>query len=636
MTLPVYIARSLPSICHNLCTTLTPPRHFERLLKLGLNFIPCPLYTPGPSTIKETSNRFKRDLYTKIFFAGQPSDWTEKQLSIRSNWTPPEQQIPLELRARTSVFTRKLNTFFKTRRVLPNLTPLQSQMLEKLKNSNEFIVLPADKNLGPCILERSTYTQLAFKNHLSDNSTYKQLSEEEATSRIAYIQGQIVSFLKDFKQVLTDPDLKYIKRSIAPDHLKDPFSYFYLLPKIHKTPWSTRPIVSCCGSITHGLARWLDQQLQPIVKKLPNYITSSLDLKQKLSQLSLDWSKVRLFTCDAISMYTNIDTDHALIVISDFLRRHPAYNDMAVEPIIKALEIVMRNNVFRFGDTFWLQISGSAMGTPPACMYATLYFAINELNFYPKFKQLVPFYFRYIDDGIGAWLIQHDEATDTAEWERFKTAFIFGNLRWTFSDKETSVDYLDLTLTVDPISGIHTRIYEKPHNLYLYIPPHSAHQPGILRSTTIGMIKRFYSLSSFQSDFVRSVISFFRRLCTRGYCPNVLRPLFREAIQRAQTTRSRHEDDTDGRIFLHLQYHPCDPPSRVIQSLFRDILLEPKDRAIRGHPLPICRNIVGAPTGINRLLVVNHRPPNLKNFLFPRKLREDINAPASSFITETP
>jgi hypothetical protein len=41
---------------------------------------------------------------------------------------------------------------------------------------------------------------------------------------------------------------------------------------------------------------------------------------------------------------------------------------VAAEAIICALEIVMRNNLFKFGDTYWLQITGTAMGTPPACM----------------------------------------------------------------------------------------------------------------------------------------------------------------------------------------------------------------------------------------------------------------------------
>jgi hypothetical protein len=536
------------------------------------------------------------------------------------------------------VFSQQLKSAYRGRKTRSNLTPFQSSLLEKLRTSEEFIVLPSDKNLGPCILERAVYTQRAFDDHLSDVDTYKQLSAGQANLRINQIHVQIESFIEDFKDSLTDLDRKYIIRSISKPHLQDPFSYFYLLPKIHKTPWKTRPIISACGSITHGIARWVDQQLQPIAKRLPHYLSSSFDLKQKLSKLSLDWSRVRLFTCDAVSMYTNIDTDHALQVISDFLRNHRLCDDIDAEPIICGLELVMRNNVFRFGDTYWLQLMGCAMGTPPACMYATIYFAINELTFYPIFKDIVPYYFRYIDDGQGAWLTHENEATDAANWERFKQAFNYGKLRWTFSERETSVNFLDLTLTVDSnecSNGIHTRIYEKPRNLYLYIPPHSAHQPGILRSMTMGMIKRFYTLCSHQTDFERTVKSFFMRLCKRGYCRNALLPLFKEAIQKSRLNHPRgEEEDNDTRILLHLQYHPCDPPSSVLQTLFRDCLLAPKDINLRGLPLPLLSNMNGNRVKIKRLLVVNHRAPNLKNLLFPRRLREAPDAPASSFTND--
>ena len=62
-------------------------------------------------------------------------------------------------------------------------------------------------------------------------------------------------------------------------------------------------------------------------------------------------------------MYTNIDTEHALKVIAIFLRTSPLCSDISAEPIISGLGIIMRNNVFRFGDTFWLQRTGTAMGT---------------------------------------------------------------------------------------------------------------------------------------------------------------------------------------------------------------------------------------------------------------------------------
>jgi hypothetical protein len=50
-------------------------------------------------------------------------------------------------------------------------------------------------------------------------------------------------------------------------------------------------------------------------------------------------------------MYTNIDTNHALSTIAFFLRTSPLCQDVAIEPLIQALEIIMRNSIFKFGDT---------------------------------------------------------------------------------------------------------------------------------------------------------------------------------------------------------------------------------------------------------------------------------------------
>jgi hypothetical protein len=55
----------------------------------------------------------------------------------------------------------------------------------------------------------------------------------------------------------------------------------------------------------------------------------------------------------------------------------------------------MTHDVFKFGDTFWVQLSGTAMGAPPAPNYATLYF--------PQHLNLL-YYGRYIDDGLGIWI----------------------------------------------------------------------------------------------------------------------------------------------------------------------------------------------------------------------------------------
>jgi hypothetical protein len=237
------------------------------------------LQTTGTAAIKKTIDRFRKDIHTKIFFAFTYNDnWpNSKRLFIRSDWAPDSALIPAELRARVSHFLRQIQNKFKQRRVRTNLTPYQQKLLANLRDSDDFIVLPTDKNLGPAIIERSEYTKRAFDDHLNDETTYHRLTSTDATDRITVITKQIQQFIENEAYSLPKDERTYLTRSLS---VKDPFAYFYLTAKVHKNPWKSRPIVSISGSITHGLGRWLDKELQPICRKLPSFISSSFDLKK--------------------------------------------------------------------------------------------------------------------------------------------------------------------------------------------------------------------------------------------------------------------------------------------------------------------------------------------------------------------
>jgi len=127
--------------------------------------------------------------------------------------------------------------------------------------------------------------------------------------------------------------------------------------KIHKQPLSTRPIISISGSPLHSLARWADHQLQPLVRSIPSFITSSYALVKKLQaqqETNPFPPTALLFTVDAVAMYTNIDTKEALDRLRSKVQPHVLY----------ALELIMKRNIFQFSDTWWLQKQGTAMGTP--------------------------------------------------------------------------------------------------------------------------------------------------------------------------------------------------------------------------------------------------------------------------------
>jgi hypothetical protein len=65
----------------------------------------------------------------------------------------------------------------------------------------------------------------------------------------------------------------------------------------------------------------------------------------------------RLFSVNAISMYSNIDTQHRIQVLTSWLRdcRDDLPQCMPVDFIIEALAKIMRRNIFQFDDTFWKQ-----------------------------------------------------------------------------------------------------------------------------------------------------------------------------------------------------------------------------------------------------------------------------------------
>lgn len=245
----------------------------------------------------------------------------------------------------------------------------------------------------------------------------------------------------------------------------------------------------------------------------------------------------RLFTSDADSMYTNIPTAPALQIISEYLVIHErefSYNAVA---LISALELVMTNNIFQFGDLVYKQLTGTAMGTPPAPPWATIFFGILEISLLRHFQQHLSclfFYKRFIDDVIGIWLCHPDPEEDSRLWTAFKTKMnSFHNMRWITSKRDNTVDFMDLTIGISN-GKIHTTLFEKKLNLYLYIPPHSAHPPGVLAGLIIGQILRFHQLCTNNDDVVLKTKQLFLHLLARGYSCGELLPLFSKGLLNAE------------------------------------------------------------------------------------------------------
>ena len=111
----------------------------------------------------------------------------------------------------------------------------------------------------------------------------KQLNLVDADNNRVYSELNFYCTQKFVKQV-RDGIQKAVLNNVIDDELAKMLvvddakpGNIYFSPKIHKnmTPPPGRPICNTINTPTMNLSKWVDIQLQPLVKKLPSYIKDS-------------------------------------------------------------------------------------------------------------------------------------------------------------------------------------------------------------------------------------------------------------------------------------------------------------------------------------------------------------------------
>ena len=327
-------------------------------------------------------------------------------------------------------------------------------------------------------------------------------------------------------------------------------------------------------------------------------------------------------------MYTNINTTHALATFDAWFTLHTQDlpQDFPVAKILQGLELVMNSNVFSFGNRYFQQTNGTAMGTPCACTYATIYYSYHEETVLLQDPSIL-FYRRLIDD---AFIIQR---ITPDSWMTFMAKMDdFGppgkRLTWESDTAPSrSIHFLDLHIDLIADGTIHTRTYQKQMNLYLYRPPCSAQPKSILYGLIYGTLHRYFWQNTDPKWYTHYIAEFYRRLLARGHTPNNLRALFQTATTRIAHSKlpqpkpkNNPQEALEDATFLHLQYHPQDPPRPAIKRLFQTLCRPALDSA---H-IPDGED-AGNPVTFGRLIVAYSRAPNIASLAQRNRLRPDVN-----------
>ena len=290
---------------------------------------------------------------------------------------------------------------------------------------------------------------------------------------------------------------------------------------------------------------------------------------------------------------------------------------LPTDTLLKVLQIVMTENFFEFDDTFWKQVVDTAMGTSCACNYATVTYGYHERQvLLPTYRVLTKgFIRRFIDDMFGIWydpemplnLTEKEEKCwfeNNTAWNKFKSDLPSLGLEWVVDVPKREQDFLDLTLSIRN-GEVHSRTYQKWMNLYLYIPPHSAHPSSCLKGLIFGILIRYWQQNTDTKDFVDLAGKFYNRLLARGHAEETIAPLFRSAashidwrdenpdlVKEKKISKKMRRKDT---LYIPWRSHPAGLTNKGIRKLYEDHL--------EGHTLKA------------HVVISQSRPRNLRDLL---------------------
>ena len=131
-------------------------------------------------------------------------------------------------------------------------------LLKIQKKDQKFIIITADKNLGSCIMDIELRITRCLNDHLNKADTYEEVTEMDAILIQEDNFRWICEWFIDTTNEISDFDREFFKETLMGEqdatnrpHLKERilFAYFYVMPKMHKAPCATRPVVIGVSSV---------------------------------------------------------------------------------------------------------------------------------------------------------------------------------------------------------------------------------------------------------------------------------------------------------------------------------------------------------------------------------------------------
>eukprot|EP00079_Xenopus_tropicalis_P014684 XP_004911451.1 PREDICTED: uncharacterized protein LOC101735191 [Xenopus tropicalis] len=449
------------------------------LLSRGLSFVP----SSQPDTFNTLVDiyKFQRKLKLKEHFRNS-SPTVQPQFKGKSQFEPPN--TPPTVRTFGKVLSLEAKQTGKTSSMHPNLSPAERQAIRSLQNDRNLVIRPADKG-GSIVLLDYAYYREEIRRQLSDLNTYRALNGDPTIK----FKNELDHYL--FQALNAGWITQDTYNFLLTEFPRTPI--IYTLPKIHKSLSAPpgRPIISAVGSLYQPISTYIDSFLQPLVKTMTSYTQDSTHVIRKLKELGDISDSHILVTMDVTSLYTVIPHDQGISSVRRALATSEGKN-VPTEFLLHLLELTLTRNFFRFEKDFFLQLSGTAMGSALAPSYANLYMAdFESTHLLPLLHKSISVYFRYIDDLFLIW-------------------------------------------TED--GGVGTRLFRKPTDRNSILHASSYHPPATIKGIPYSQFLRVIRNNSSPDTARIQLQDMFDRFLERGYKEQLLLTQLQRALTHTQDT----------------------------------------------------------------------------------------------------
>ena len=341
-----------------------------------------------------------------------------------------------------------------------------------------------------------------IKQHLDNNSTYKLLENDHLSIVINNINSELVKLKLNKCISIRVFNKLFIKKACKSGTIR-------ILPKLHKKKFGLRPIINCINHPTSKLCEIIDIIFKKVLINCNTILKDSQEFLQICKNKKFNSEKIFLYSCDFESLYTNIEPNHAINIICDFLKDSSIFIDNFDFNLIslhKILYIIFKSGIFQFENLNYLQIKGLPMGCKCGPSVANLFLFILERKWVSLHPEVL--YKRFIDDIIIISLIE-------LNIQDLISQFLYLKLN---IEKNNTVIFLDLRITFDKIlKKLFFDLYIKPTNSCSYLMPISNHPSHIFENIPISLFTRIRRICSSYLDYLNHSRDLVIQLIKQGY-----------------------------------------------------------------------------------------------------------------------